>query len=279
MLVLHQFPCGGSARPAGGRSTARGRWIPLRCRRKRKNWFLQSGFQETAGLGGKMRIAQSKPLVGKDFFAAECGQSTQIITVAECRSDLFQTGISLSLMQRASKTAEKDDNRCFPLWQISLIIDQNQQKQLSVAAFSKTNPGSLGHLAVGKGAKVSTRRRLTSSSSVSVPTSTRKSLEVDGGGVEGSSGRVPWYRPALQQCRALGITTSRCPSPGRGGPPVLSLSSVTFKWFPFVSSGSLQAHKGRLLCLNELVKSLASVSVLELNLSFFLHWKRDNRYS
>ena len=46
---------------------------------------------------------------------AECGQSTQIITVAECRSDLFQTGISLFLMQRASKTAEKDDNRCFPL--------------------------------------------------------------------------------------------------------------------------------------------------------------------
>ena len=37
---------------------------------------------------------------------AECGQSTQIITVAECRSDLF--GISLFIMQPATKTAEKE---------------------------------------------------------------------------------------------------------------------------------------------------------------------------
>ena len=78
-----------------------------------------------------MRIAQSKPLLArsreKENFLqrAECGQSTQIITVVECRSDLF--GISLFIMQPATKTGEKEgeirgemqqrheSNRCFPL--------------------------------------------------------------------------------------------------------------------------------------------------------------------
>ena len=80
-----------------------------------------------------MRIAQSnQPLLArsreKEVFLqrAECGQSTQIITVAECRSDLF--GISLFIMQPATKNGEKEgeiwgemqqqrheSNRCFPL--------------------------------------------------------------------------------------------------------------------------------------------------------------------
>ena len=152
-----------------------------------------------------------------------------------CSESLFS---SCNRQPRLARKREKFGGRCSndtSPTDVFLSADKfpcsstKTNRNLSVAAFLKTNPGSLGHLAVGKGAKVSTRRILTSSSSVSVPTSTRKSLEVDGGGVEGSSGRVPWYRPALQQCRALGITTSRCPSPGRGGPPVLSLSSVTFK--------------------------------------------------
>ena len=74
-----------------------------------------SGDRSAVDLGAKkMRIAQSKPLLArsreKENFLqrAECGQSTQIITVAECRSDFFQTGISLFDMQPASKTAEKD---------------------------------------------------------------------------------------------------------------------------------------------------------------------------
>ena len=107
MLVVHQFPCGGTVRAprevAGPSCHLVRAWIPLQAR-KRKNWFPQSGFQETGGLRGKMRIAQSnQPLLArsreKEVFLqrAECGQSTQIITVAECRSDLF--GISLFIMQ------------------------------------------------------------------------------------------------------------------------------------------------------------------------------------
>ena len=106
MLVVHQFPCGGTVRAlrevASPSCHLVRAWIPLPAR-KRKNWFPQSGFQETGRLRGKMRIAQSKPLLArsreKEVFLqrAECGQSTQIITVAECRSDLF--GISLFIMQ------------------------------------------------------------------------------------------------------------------------------------------------------------------------------------
>ena len=101
MLVVHQFPCGGTVRAP--REVAGPSCHLVRAWRKRKNWFPQSGFQETGRLRGKMRIAQSKPLLArsreKEVFLqrAECGQSTQIITVAECRSDLF--GISLFIMQ------------------------------------------------------------------------------------------------------------------------------------------------------------------------------------
>ena len=111
------FPRGGRARPVGGRS-----WhhlvracIPLRVRKlTTKNWFrVQSGFQETGAPStwGPRRWGSLNPnpcesscLLAREkrifLQAGECGQSTQIITPGECRSDLFQTGISLFITQR-----------------------------------------------------------------------------------------------------------------------------------------------------------------------------------
>ena len=106
-------------------------------------------------------------------------------------------------------------------------------RNLSVAAFLKTNPGSLGHLAVGEVRRCrggDWHRPLAHFPPLG------KSLEQSvglrwwpavwrdpAGGCRGTARRA-------QQCRALGITTSRCPSPGRGGPVALGQPiNVTFK--------------------------------------------------
>ena len=94
-----------------------------------------------------------------DFFAAECGQSTQIITPGECRSDLFQTGISLFITQRGSKTSSRELGRnleedattrvqrqqMFLSLTNFLLIDQNQRKALC-CGFRRQILGSLATL-------------------------------------------------------------------------------------------------------------------------------------
>ena len=96
---------------------------------------------------------------------AECGQSTQIITVAECRSDLF--GISLfiitcnrraRLLRKREKFGEDAAAATTRVQQMFFSSASDKfpcsstktNRNLSVAAFLETNPGSLGHLAVGE---------------------------------------------------------------------------------------------------------------------------------
>lgn len=145
-------------------------------------------------------------------------------------------------MQPASKTAEKEGEiwgRCSSsgdytrptdvfllcFWQISLLIDQNQQKPLC-CGFLGDKSWEPWSPCGGRGAKVSWRRLASSSSSsCSVPTTREKlgavrGVEMVAGGVEGSSGRVVVQPAALSTVAPWGsqLVDARA-LPGEGPSP------------------------------------------------------------
>ena len=143
-------------------------------------------------------------------------------------------------LQPATKTGEKEGEiwgRCNDTSPTDVFLSADKfpcsstktNRNLSVAAFLKTNPGSLGQPAVGEVRRCLWHLRLASSSH-------------HWGKAWSSPWGWAWWRcggiqragavlqPALD--RALGITTSRCPSPARGGLRALNVQplNVTFKW-------------------------------------------------
>ena len=188
-------------------------------------------------------------------------------------------------LQPATKTGEKEGEiwgRCNDTSPTDVFLSADKfpcsstktNRNLSVAAFLKTNPGSLGQPAVGEVRRCLCHLRLASSSH-----HWGKAWSSPWGwglwrcGGKERAGAV--LQPALD--RALGITTSRCPSPAKGG--LRATSQRDIQVIRLLLSSSLQAHNGLLLCpCIWMVKSL-DCSVLELNLSFVVYSKRDNRYS
>lgn len=141
---------------------------------------------------------------------AECGQSTQIITVAECRSDLF--GISLFIVQPARKLLRKreklgEEDAAATTTRVQQMFaplltnfPAHRPKPTEASLLRLSRRQILGALVTLRWARCEGVVEEIGIVLLLVPTTREKlgavrGVEMVAGGVEGSSGRVPWYSP------------------------------------------------------------------------------------